>query len=322
MPVRFWAILLFSTLMHVPDSFAQTYPQRPVRVILPQLPGASVDTITRIVAAKLSELLGQQLVVDNRPGAGGMLGAQTAARAAPDGHTLLSGAASSMIITQFTYRNPGFSPVADFAPISFLVAAEAVFAVGNNVPAKSVKEFIALAKERPGQLRMASAGVGSSSHLAGLLLTSLAGIDTLHVPYKGGMSAMSVITGETHWCILPAAAITGHVKAGRLRGLAISSKQRSPLMPELPTLHESGVPGYEYITWNGLFAPKRVPRQIITKLHAAVQQALATDDVKQQYAHHALVPQGSPTPEAFGEFFRTDFERVANLVKLAGLKPE
>ncbi len=301
---------------------AQTYPEKPVRVILPQLPGSSVDTITRIVTAKMSDMLGQQFIVDNRGGAGGLIGAQIGARATPDGYTLISGAASSLVITSFTYKKLGFDPFKDFEPISLIVAAEAVLAVGNNVPAKSVKELIALAKANPGQLRMASSGLGSSSHLAGVLFTSLTGIDTLHVPYKGGMSAMSVISGETQWCVLPAAALAGHIKAGRLRALGISSKQRSPLMPDLPTIAEAGVPGYEYTTWNGFFAPKGVPRTIITKLHTTVQKVLAEPDVKQYYANQALVPMGSARPEEFAAFFRADFERIGKVVKLAGIKPE
>jgi len=304
------------------DALAQAYPNRPVRVILPQLPGSSVDTVTRIVAARLSETLGQQFVVDNRPGAGGMLGAEIASRASPNGYTLLSGAASSLIISTFSYRKLGFDPVKDFEPISLIVAAEAIMVVGNNVPARSVKEFIALAKAQPGKLHMASAGIGSSSHLAGILFTSLAGIDTLHVPYKGGASALSVITGETQWCVLPAAALVGHIKAGRLRALGISSKQRSPLLPDLPTLAEAGVPGYEYTTWNGLFAPRGVPRAIITRIHAATQKVLADPDVRQQYANQGLIPQGSASPEEFGRYFRADFERIGKVVKIAGIKPE
>lgn len=315
-------LLSLILLIGAGDVLAQAYPDRPVRVILPQQPGSSVDTITRIVAMKMSELLGQQLVVDNRGGAGGLIGARLGARATADGYTLISGAASSLIITSFTYKNLGFDPQKDFMPISLIVAAEAVLAVGNNVPAHTVKEFIALAKAKPGQLRLASSGVGSSSHLAGVLLTNLAGIDTLHVPYKGGQSAMSVIMGETQWAILPAGAIVGHVKAGRLRGLAISSRQRSPLMPDLPTLDEAGVPGYEYTSWNGFFAPKGVPRPIITKLHATVQQALEAPDVKQKYANQGLLPLGSASPEEFGKFFRSDFQRIGKVVELAGIKPE
>lgn len=313
---------LLVLLAGVGNASAQTYPNKPVRVILPQLPGSSVDTITRIVAAKMSEILGQQFVVDNRGGAGGMIGAAIGARATPDGYTLLSGAASSLIITKFTYKTLPFDALKDFEPISLIVAAEAVLAVGNNVPAKSVKELIALAKAQPGKLNMASSGIGSSSHLAGVMFTSLSDINVLHVPYKGGMSAMSVFTGETQLCILPAGAIVGHIKAGRLRALGISSKTRSPLMPELPTIAEAGVPGYEYTSWNGFFAPRGTPRPIIKTIFSTTQKTLADPDVKQQYANQGLVPLGSESPEEFSRFFRADFDRIAKVVKVAGIKPE
>jgi tripartite-type tricarboxylate transporter receptor subunit TctC len=301
---------------------AQPYPVKPVRVILPQQPGSSVDTITRIVAHKMSEVLGQQFVIDNRGGAGGLIGAQIGARSAPDGYTLLAGAASSLVITTFTYKKPGFDPFKDFEPISLIVNAEGILVVHINSPIKSVKELIALAKAQPGSLRMASAGVGSSTHLAGIMFTSLAGIDTVHVPYKGGMTATSIMTGETHWGIAPAAALMGHIKAGRLRAIGISSKTRSPLMPDLPTIAEAGVPGYEYNSWNGFFAPRGAARPYIKTLHAALQKTLAEPDVKELYAVQGLVPLGSASPEEFGKFFRADFERIAKLVKLAGIKPE
>ena len=313
---------LLVLLLGVGNTSAQTYPNKPVRVILPQLPGSSVDTILRIVTPKMSEMLGQQFIVDNRGGAGGLIGAQIGARSTPNGYTLIAGAASSLIITSFVYKTLGFDPLKDFEPISLIVAAESVLVVNNNVQAKSVKELIALAKASPGQLRMASAGVGSSSHLAGILLTSLAGIDILHVPYKGGMSPMSVAMGETHFAIGPMAAHMTNIKTGRVRALGISSQQRSPLMPDLPTIAEAGVPGYEYTSWNGFFAPRGVPRPIITKLHSTLQKVLAEPDVKQYYANQGLVPMGSASPEEFGKFFRTDFDRVAKLVKIAGLKPE
>ncbi len=302
---------------------AQTYPDKPIRVIAAQSAGSSLDTIARIVTNKMSDLLGQQLVIDNRGGAGGIIGVELAARATPDGYTLLVGASSSMIISIFTYRKLAFDAAKDFDPISLLVNAEGVLAVNPGVPARSVKELIALAKSQPGKLNMSSAGIGSSSHLAGIMFTSLAGIDTVHVPYKGGgPMAAAVVGGEAQWLIAPAASVMGQIKAGRLRALALSSKTRSPLLPDLPTIDESGVPGYEYTSWSGVFAPKGTPRNIIKTVHAAIQKALAEPDVKQQYAVQGLAPLGSASPEEFGRFFRGDFDRIAKLVKLAGIKPE
>ncbi len=304
-------------------ALAQTYPDKPIRVLAAQSAGSSLDTIARIVTIKMSELLGQQLVIDNRGGAGGIIGVELAARSTPDGYTVLVGAPSSMIISIFTYRKLAFDALKDFDPISLLVNAEGVLAVNPGVPAKSVKELIALAKSQPGKLNMSSAGIGSSSHLAGVMFTSLAGIDTVHVPYKGGgPMAAAVVGGEAQWLIAPAASVMGQIKAGRLRALALSSKQRSPLMPDLPTIDEAGVPGYEYTSWNGVFAPKGTPRAIIKTLHAAIQKVLAEPDLKQQFANQGLAPLGSASPEEFGKFFRADFDRIAKLVKLAGVKPE
>lgn len=302
---------------------AQPYPDKPIRVIAAQSAGSSLDIILRIVTVRMSELLGQQLVIDNRGGAGGIIGVELAARAMPDGYTLLAGAPSSMIISIFAYRKLTFDTLKDFDPISMLVNAEGVLAVNPGVPAKSVQELIALAKSQPGKLNMSSAGIGSSSHLAGVMFTSLTGIDTVHVPYKGGgPMAAAVVGGEAQWLIAPAASVMGQIKAGRLRALALSSKQRSPLLPDLPTIAEAGVPGYEYTSWSAVFAPKGTARNIIKSLHAMIQKVLAEPDLIQQFANQGLAPLGSASPEEFGRFFRADFDRIAKLVKLAGVKPE
>jgi tripartite-type tricarboxylate transporter receptor subunit TctC len=312
------ALTLFAGAAH-----AQNYPNKPIRVIAAQSAGSSLDTIARIATAKMSEQLGQQMVIDNRGGAGGIVAVELVSRAPADGYTLLVGAPSSMIIATFTYRNLPFDAVKDFEPISLLVNAEGVLAVNPSVTAKSVKELIALAKAQPGKLNMASAGIGSSSHLAGIMFTSLAGIDTVHVPYKGGgPMAAAVVGGEAQWVIAPAASLVGQIKGGRLRALGLTSKTRSPLMPDLPTIEEAGVPGYEYTSWNALFAPKGTPRAIVRTLFATVTKVLADPDLKQQYANQGLAPLGSESPEEFGRFFRADYDRVARLVKLAGIKPE
>lgn len=304
-------------------SAQQVYPDRPIRVLAAQSAGSSLDTIARIVTPKLSELLGQQLVVDNRGGAAGTIALEIGARATPDGYTIIVGASSSMIVSQFTYKKLAFDASRDFEPISLIVNADGVMCVHPGVQAKTVKELIGLAKAQPGKLNMSSAGVGSSSHLSGIMFTNLAGIETVHVPYKGGgPMAAAVVAGESQWLIAPAASIMGHVKAGRMRALAITSKARSPLLPHLPTIAESGVPGYEFNSWNGFFAPRGTPRPIIKTLHATIQKALAAPDVKSQFANQGLVPAGSAGPEEFGKFVRGDYERIAKLVKIAGIKAE
>src|SRR5688572_8925648 len=257
MPQSLLVPALLAVLAAAGNAGAQSYPDRPVRVIAAQSAGSSLDTIGRIVMPKLSDQLGQQIVIDNRGGAGGIIGVELAARGTPDGYTVLLGAPSSMILSRFTYSKLAFDTTKDFDPVSMVVNAESVMVVHPSVPAKSVKEFIALAKAKPRTLNMGSAGIGASSHLGGIMFTTLTGIDTIHVPYKGGgPMATAVVAGESQWAISPAAALTGHIKAGRMRALAISSASRSPLMPDLPTIAEAGVPGYEYTSWNGLFVPR------------------------------------------------------------------
>jgi tripartite-type tricarboxylate transporter receptor subunit TctC len=309
--------------VHAAQSESRSYPNRPIRVIAAQSAGSSLDTLVRIISPKWSELIGQPLVIDNRGGAGGTIGIELVARAAPDGYTVLVGASSSMIVSRFTYKSLPFDVLKDFDAVSNLVNADAVLVTHPSVPAKNVKELVALAKAQPGKLNMSSAGVGSSSHLAGVMFATLAGINSVHVPYKGGgPMAAAVVANESQWCVAPAAALVGHIKSGRLRALAISSKQRSALLPDLPTVDESGVPGYEYNSWNAVFVPKGTPRPIVNKLHAAIQKALADPDVVKAFASQGLTPSGSESPEAFAKYFRGDFERIAKLVQIARIKPE
>jgi tripartite-type tricarboxylate transporter receptor subunit TctC len=228
-----------------------------------------------------------------------------------------------MILSRFTYTKLAFDSSRDFDAVTLTVNAESVMVVHPSLPVKSVKEFIALARAKPRSLNMGSAGIGASSHLAGIMFVTLTGIETVHVPYKGGgPMAAAVVAGEAQWAISPAAALMGHIKASRMRALAISSASRSPLMPDLPTIAEAGVPGYEYTSWNGIFAPKGTPRAIIAKLHATTQKVLAEADVRQHFANQGLSPLGSASPEEFGKFFHADFARMEKLAKVAGIKPE
>ena len=301
----------------------QAYPQRPIRMIAAQSAGSSLDTILRIFAAKMTESLGQQIVIDNRGGAGGTIGVELAARAPADGYTLLAGASSSMIVSTFTYKKLPFDTLKDFAPISLFANVEAVFVVNPALPVKSVSEFLALAKSQPGKLNMGSAGIGSSSHLAGLLFVSFTGINTTHVPYKGGgPMTTAVVGGEAQWAISPAAALVGQIRAGRLRAIAISSKQRSPILPELPTIAEAGVPGYEYVSWNGVLAPAGTPRAIVTGVHAVVRKVATVPEVKEQFATQRLAPSASESPEEMMRMIRADYATIGKVVKAAGIKPE
>jgi tripartite-type tricarboxylate transporter receptor subunit TctC len=299
------------------------YPQRPIRMIAAQSAGSSLDTILRIFAAKMSDFVGQQLVIDNRGGAGGTIGVELAARSPADGYTLLAGASSSMIVSSFTYKKLPFDTLKDFAPISLFANVEAVFVVNPSLPVKSVSDFLALAKAQPGKLNMGSAGVGASSHLAGLLFVSMTGINTTHVPYKGGgPMAAAVVGNEVQWAISPAAALVGLIRAGRLRAIAISTAKRSPILPELPTVAESGVPGYDYGSWNGVLAPAGTPRAIIRQVHGVMQKVAVQQDLKDQFASQGLAPTASASPEEFAKLIKDDYTTIGKVVKAAGIKAE
>ena len=316
-------IALLPLLASAAVASAQSYPVRPVRVIVTQTAGSSMDVLARMVAPKMADLTGQQFVIDNRGGAAGVIGAQIGATSPADGYTLVFSGASSLIITTFTYKKVGFDPIRDFEPVSLVVAQEALLVVNPGSPVKSVKELIETAKTRASKFNMASAGTGSSGHLAGVMFTTLAGIESAHVAYKGGgQMALALISGESQWGVGLVASFMGHVKAGRLRALAISSSQRSPLLPDMPTVEESGVPGYDFTSWNGFFAPKGTSRAIVKTVHGMVQKALTQPEVKDLYTAQLMTPQGSASPEEFGQFYRADFERVAKLIKIAGIKPE
>lgn len=298
------------------------YPVRPIRVIVPNAPGSTTDLLGRIVFTRMSDQLGRQLVVDNRPGAGGTLGTEIAARAAPDGYTLTGVAASMLTITPHIYRRIGYDPLRDFVPVSLFVTAQTALCVNASLPAKSVRDFVELAKAKPGQLNMASAGVGATSHLGGVLFSTLAGIQANHVPYKGGgPSIMAVAQGEAQWTVPPLSAAMPQVRAGRIRCLATGGDRRSTVTPELPTIAESGVAGFRYYGWNGVIAPRGTPRQIIAKLNRVMGDVLNMPEVRKLYAELGEEPVHT-TPDDFGKLIREDYERMGKLVKLAGVRRE
>lgn len=300
----------------------EQYPVRPIRVLVPNAPGSTTDLLGRIVFMRMAERLGKQLVVDNRPGAGGTLGMEIASRAAPDGYTITGVAASMLTIVPHIYRKLSYDPLRDFAPVGLFVTAQTALCVNANLPAKSVREFIELAKARPAQLNMASAGIGSTSHLGGIMFATLAGIPANHVPYKGGgPSVGAVAQGEAQWTVPPLSAAMPQVRAGRMRCLATGGDRRSPVTPELPTIAESGVPGFRYYGWNGVVAPRATPRPIIAKLNSVMNDVLRAAEVRKLYLELGEEPvHGSP--EDFGKLIREDYERMGQLVKLAGIKPE
>jgi len=315
-------LLLACSIVPTVTSAAAAYPERPLRVILPNAPGSTTDLLGRVVFTRISEQFGKPIVIDNRPGAGGTLGMETAARAAPDGYTVVAVAASMLTITPHVYRKLAYDPLRDFVPISTYVLAQTALCVHAGLPVKTVREFVELAKARPAALNMASAGIGSTSHLGGLLLATRAGIEANHVPYKGGgPSIAAVAQGEAQWTVPPLSAAMPQVRAGRMRCLATGGDQRSAITPELPTLAESGVPGFRFYGWNGVVAPRGTPRPIVDKLNALMGEALGSAGVRKLYLDVSEEPAHS-TPEAFGRLIREDFDAMGRLVKLANLTAE
>ena len=301
---------------------ADTYPTRPIRLMVPQNPGASVDNISRILAARMGEELGQQIVADNRPGAGGTLAAEVVAHAVPDGQTLFAVATGTAVISPQTFKKLSYDPIKDFEYISLFAITQNVLVVHPSLPVKSVKELLAYAKANPGKLNMANAGSASQSHLACVLFTHMAAIDVVHVPYKGGGASVTALIGnESQMTITPAPAVLSHVRAGRLRALATAGAQRSPLTPELPTVLESGVAGYLSSGWMGLMAPARTPKPILEKLLATLVKAIQTPATRELFERQGADPVTS-TPAEFKKFVAEEYARFTQAIRLANLKPE
>jgi tripartite-type tricarboxylate transporter receptor subunit TctC len=300
----------------------EAYPTRPIRMVISNGPGSAGDILGRIAFVRAAESLGQAVVVDNRPGAGGTIGVDIVARAAPDGYTLLATSFATLAVAPHTYKNVPYHPVNDFAPVSLFAITQAGLCVAGSVAAKSARDLIELARARPGKLLMASAGIGSTSHLAGLMFATAANIEVTHVPYKGGgPSAAAIGAGEAHWALGPLSAYLAPWKIGRARCVAVSGEKRSTIFPELPTIAESGVPGFKFLGWNGVLAPKATPRALVGRLNDALVQALKAADVRQLYAAQGEEPAWT-TPDDYAKIIREDYERYGKVVKLAGVKAE
>jgi tripartite-type tricarboxylate transporter receptor subunit TctC len=295
------------------------YPERPIRLIVPVSPGGGTDFTARTIAQRLSEAIGQQVIVDNRPGASGNIGVELAAKATPDGYTLVMPITSFSINPSLFAKLP-FDTVKDFSPIVLAASAPLVLVVHPSVPANSVKELIALAKAKPGQLNYANSGNGTTAHLAGELLKKMGGVDIVSVPYKGGGPAVvDLIAGrvQLYFSTIPAAST--QVKAGKLRMIAVTTTTRVPLIPEVPTMAESGLPGFEVVGWFGIFAPAGTPRPAIARLNKEISQVLASADTQQRFSAQGLIPGGG-TPEELGKFLRAEIAKWGALIKEAGIK--
>ena len=298
------------------------YPIKPIRIIIPQSSGSATDTLIRLIAPKLTEQLGQALILENKLGAGGIIGADTVAKAAPDGYTLLIGATSWITIAPHVYSKLSYDPQKDLAPISIFAIGQNVLAVPANSSVMSVKDLVTQMRANPNGLNMASAGIGSTSHLAGEMLTSLANVSAVHVPYKGaGPSVMSLLSGEAQWVFTPMQGPIALIRSGKLRALAVGGGVRSAILPDVPTVKESGIAGYDMRNWYGLLAPAGTPKPIIDKLHAAIVKVVNSPEIKEQFYTQGSEPTTN-SPQEFSQFIRDETERMSKVVKKAGIKVE
>jgi tripartite-type tricarboxylate transporter receptor subunit TctC len=301
---------------------SQAYPSHPLRLIVPFPPGGSTDILARALSQKLSENLGQAVVVDNRPGAGGSIGAEAAAKAAPDGYTLMMGQLGPLAVSPAIYRNLPYDPVKSFAPVSLMAIVPSVLVVNNSLPVSSAAELIAYAKKNPGRLTYGSAGTGSTSHLTTEYFKLATGTDILHIPYKGvGPMLTDLISGQLAMGINGAPAVMPHVNSGRLRALAVSSLTRLPSLPDIPTLDESGVKGFEANGWYGIVAPAGTPREIVARLNAEIRRIVATPELRARLDAEGAIP-AADSPEAFAAFIASEIARWGAVLKRAGIEPQ
>ena len=313
--------LLVAALLAAGSVSAQTWPTGPIRLVVPFPPGGSVDMAARAAGKRLGDALGQPVVVDNRAGASGNIAAELVARSAPDGQTLFVTSSGVLAANQFLYKRTGFDSLKDFAPVIRLANQANILMVHPSVQAKSVQELIALTKAQPGKITMGNAGVGTGQHIAAQQFTSMSGATVLHVPYKGGAPAMSdLLGGQIQTMFQTAPEAVPYVRDGKLRALAITSAKRSPLLPDLPTVAESGIPGFESITWIGMVAPAGTPKPVIARLNAELNKALR-GDLGKQFSDLALEPIGG-TPEDMTEMIRKDSAQYGTILKAAGVEPQ
>lgn len=301
---------------------AAAYPDKPVRMLVGFAPGGGTDTTARTIGIPLAEALGQQIIVDNRPGAAGNIAADITAHAVPDGYTILMGTIAALAINPSLYQKLPFDPLKDFEPISLVVSSMNVLVVHPSVAAKSVKELIALAKAQPNKLSYGSSGVGGAGHLAGVLFDQLAGTKMTHVPYKGGAPAMiALVSGEVNLVFATAETAVPQVKANKIRALGVTTAKRSALVPDLPTIAEAGLPGYEANNWYGLVAPAKTPPAIVERLNREVVKVLNMPNVKEQLFRSGLDASPS-TPKEFSAYIKSEIAKWAKVVKASGAKAE
>ena len=309
--------------LHAIAAQAQTpYPGKPVRIVVPLAPGGNLDIVARAVAQPLGEAFGQQVIVENRPGASSLVGTQLVARAPADGYTLLA-IANTFAVAPSLIPNPGYDPLKDFTGVTLTCLVPQVLVVNPALPARNVKELIALAKSKPGTLTYATSGVGATGHMAAELLSRQAGIKMLHVPYKGNSQAIvDVIGGQVALMFDQVSTSLPQIQSGKLRALAVTSSKRSPLFPEVPTIAESGLPGFEDITFNGLMAPAGTPREVLLRINAEVAKAARNPELHKRFFERGIELTASASPEEFTAYIKAEFDKKAKLAREAGIKIE
>jgi len=302
---------------------AQGWPAKPIRLIAPYAAGGPIDISARLLAPKLQEALGQPVVVENRPGAGGNIGADFVAKSAPDGYTLAIGAIATHAINPWLFTGLPYDPIRDFRHVALIVQVPNVLVVNNELPARSVRDLVALAKERPGRLDFASGSTGSTGHLAGEMFKLMTGTYMVHIPYKGAAPAViDLMAGRVHLMFDNLASALPNVKAGKVRALAVTTRQRSSFLPELPTLDEAGLKGFDMTTWWGVMAPAKTPPAVVDRLSAEILKAMEQPDVKERLRAMGSEPPRIRTPEAFTAFVASELKTYGELVKRSGAKPD
>jgi tripartite-type tricarboxylate transporter receptor subunit TctC len=315
--------LVLAATLGCAGAFAQSYPSKPIRLVVPYPPGGPLDIMARALGQKLTEAWSQPVVVDNRAGAGGNIGADLVAKSPADGYTLLMGAVATHAINPSLYGKIPYDPVKDFAPVALVAQVPNILVVNPSVPARSVRELIELARARPGYLNFGSGSTGSTGHLAGELFNTMAGVKMVHIPYKGAAPATTdLLAGQVQLMFDNLASALPNVKAGKLRALAVTTLARSPAMPELPTIAESGLPGFDLTTWFGIMAPAGTPPEIVVKLNAEIVRALNAKDMRERLEKMGAEPPANNTPENFAAFIRTEAAKYAKVVKDSGAKVE
>jgi tripartite-type tricarboxylate transporter receptor subunit TctC len=303
------------------DASSQTFPGKPVRIIVPFAPAGSTDITARIVAQKLTDAWRQQVIVDNRAGAGGNIGAEVVAKSAPDGYTLLLATTGVMGINHRLYRNLPYDAVRDFSPVTQIGALPLILIVHPSLPVKSVRDLVAIAKAKPGELSYASSGVGSATHMTCELFRMMAGVDVVHIPYKGsGQAMVDLISGQVGMAFDQITSSLPHVESGKLRAVAVTSAKRFPSVPQLPTVAEAGIPGYESVSWNGIAAPAGTPRDIVSRIQEQIARALQAPDIKERFFKDGIEGVGS-TPDQFAAHIRSERAKWEKVVDSAGIKP-